>query len=485
MHTHEPKPKNTRASSNHTLPPQHIGQATTAPAWTHALAIQPKLTSPPLGNQQLARQTTSYAATKKQILEELNRAMPVAILSMLDSLDQPTREMLGVDPDLLQALTKLPAGARAIVQRHLGLAATGKQKTTIQARVVLEYIKNTARQQAKLSKSVATNSKFYQQLTDVYLKDYLVNPNPQTGAAAVEKISKPFSGTPSQTDLWERAAAGIFSKQPIPEGFRRIRPALPPEIAAATDVLSLKNRAKLPYIDVDPLLGAPNPNVAGLNADIKGGKNISQLMHWATGVKYSNLDPQTMRELFLAYELWHLEAWDVFGEDPLNDLIAEEAGRILGTQLRAGALTADNLQAKLNEGFAEARAWVGSLLKMRQATFDAWILSEDPQKANVSNVWWGAEPALNVWGDATIFTLLQAGQTIEDVQKAELTQRIIGIYTLIYECVEWEKTHGPIKNSRFIQNLAQGQFNAIIQKISAGETLGLLEQLEAWGMARD
>ena len=63
------------------------------------------------------------------------------------------------------------------------------------------------------------------------------------------------------------------------------------------------------------LLGAPNTGLGFDDDWTHGGKNISQLMHWGTGVKYSHLSADTMRKLFLGYELWHLEGLDVFGED--------------------------------------------------------------------------------------------------------------------------------------------------------------------------
>jgi hypothetical protein len=210
-----------------------------------------------------------------------------------------------------------------------------------------------------------------------------------------------------------------------------------------------------------------------------GGKNISQLMHWATGVKYADVDPMAMREMFLAYELFHLEGWDIFAEDPINDLISEEAGRIMGSQLQKGEINAGNMEAKLNDGFNEARAWVGSLLRLRQSQYDAWILSEDPSKSNSSNMWWGEIGMTNLWGPDNVFSMLKAGKTVDEVKKWHFVERVIDIYSLIYEAAVWESTHGKIKNSKFIENMAKGELDGLFAKVTKGEELTLGDKLDA------
>jgi hypothetical protein len=87
-------------------------------------------------------------------------------------------------------------------------------------------------------------------------------------------------------------------------------------------------------------------------------KNESQLMHWATGVRFSQISRDRLREVFLAYEKFHLEQWDVFGPDPLNDMIAEEAGRHMGAQIRSLRMNRNNFITILDEGFAKpAPGW--------------------------------------------------------------------------------------------------------------------------------
>lgn len=76
------------------------------------------------GSQNLARQQANYPEIKKQVLEELNRKMPVAITGILDGLDQPTRDLLGADPEISQAIAKLPPDVRNIIRKHIVVGKT-------------------------------------------------------------------------------------------------------------------------------------------------------------------------------------------------------------------------------------------------------------------------------------------------------------------------------------------------------------------------
>jgi hypothetical protein len=359
-----------------------------------------------------------------------------------------------------------PAPARPATPAPRPAGVTPAQAAADAVRV-RDYIRTTAQARARLTRSVPTTSNFYRRLTGHYLTTYLASPTPANGRAACETgIGRTFAGPATPGDAWEEGALAQWNRQPIPSFARTMRPALPAELAAATDILSRPNRAILPYIDVPQLIGTANMGL-GFDVDVAGGgKNISQLMHWGTGVKYSHLDRLTMRELFLAYELWHLEAWDVFGEDPINDLIAEEAGRILGSQLRAATITSANLQNRLSEGFAEARAWVGTLLRARQAELDRWIVAETQRRANI---WWGAQPSMDIWGSETIYSMLRAGRSVADVQRSSLVERIIDIYTLIYEAGEWETAHGRIDNGALIPRMLSGDMNTIFERMAKGQ----------------
>lgn len=71
----------------------------------------------------LARQARSFTDIKKDILAELNRNMPVAILGMIDGLDKEMRDALDKDPDINQAIAALPPKTRSIIRRHLQSSA--------------------------------------------------------------------------------------------------------------------------------------------------------------------------------------------------------------------------------------------------------------------------------------------------------------------------------------------------------------------------
>ncbi len=360
------------------------------------------------------------------------------------------------------------------IEREFGQGNAGAPKSDEVARKetreVLAYIKSEAAKRAAeppSKKSIDKNGAFYQRLENYYLKDYLKQPSPETGKAAVSKISAPLKKDGPKGDWWEEQGKG-WGEVTLPGGVRTLRSDLPKTVNAATDILSTANRKKLPVIDVPQMVGEPNL-ASGEDADVmQGGKNVSQLMHWGTGVGYSDVDPMALRELFLAYEEFHLEAWDVFGEDPINDLIAEDAGRIMGRALQAGQLNRDNLHAKLDEGWNEARAWVGTLLRARQTEFDQWILLE---KAKPANYWWQKDKEKDVWGKDTIFTMLKAGHSVDDLKQWKMTERIIDMYSLIPYSTKWEEDHGEIKNSRFIEAMLAGKFDEIMAKSVKGEEL--------------
>jgi hypothetical protein len=242
--------------------------------------------------------------------------------------------------------------------------------------------------------------------------------------------------------------------------FKNIK-ELPPEYHGATDILIKENLDILPYLDVPFLLGEPKDASKDIEADFKeGGKNLSQLMHWATGVKQAGISPEALRELFLLYEVVYMEAWDVFGQDPINDLIAEEQGRLLGVELLKGSegsiRSEADLKPFLNRSFLEARAWVGSLLKMRESELDTHVLSKKPKgtlkyrKKGITRK--------SVW-KTTIYQMLSEGLSIESVKKHSLVNSQIEIYTLIYEADQWTKEHGQIKLTPLQKKLAEGSLS--------------------------
>jgi hypothetical protein len=279
------------------------------------------------------------------------------------------------------------------------------------------------------------------------------------------------------TSEWEVKAITWLNGQELPSQLGRLKAlpmfanvlALPMKLGAATDILGKENTDKLPFLDIPFLLGEPNPEIADFNADVRGGgKNISQLMHWATGVKYAAQNQLGLRELFLAYELWHLEGFEVFGQDALNDMIAENQGRLLGAELlkgSAGALKSEaDLLPFLNRSFMESRAWVGALLRLRRDQLDKWITAKEQQPANMHYM-----EKDDVWHSLTVYQQLVDGVSLEDVKRSWIVNAAIEIYTLLFEADEWEKANGPIVLTALETALIQGKLDTILEIMAKAE----------------
>ena len=372
-----------------------------------------------------------------------------------------------------------PGTAQTASEQAYDPATAGKEKQAERdTKKVLEHIRSQAKARAQAGGALSKDSMLQKRLSEHYLKDYLANPNAETGKGAVEKIGAqldPAKADPS--DYWE-SNASAWNSHPVPPGLSLLIPGAPTEMGAGTEVMSKTNRAALPYLDAPQMIGKPNTDT-GVDADVYGGgKNISQLMHWATGVKHSATDPQTMRDLFLAYEYYHLEGFDKFGEDSINDLISEDAGRIMGRQLQAGEINSGNLNQKLNAGFDEAAAWVGSLIKMRQGELDAVITSKTVVE---SQMWWGEMPEkVQWWGDSTIYLDLLNGKSVEEVQADARTEHFIGIYSLIYHSDQWQKKNEKIKHSNFSEGMIEHKYDKVFEKSVKGEELTKREKVDAY-----
>ena len=52
------------------------------------------------------------------------------------------------------------------------------------------------------------------------------------------------------------------------------------------------------------------------------------------------------------------------------------------------------------------------------------------------------------------------------VKKEKLVERIIGVYTLVYEADEWEKKNGRVPNTTLIESLVRGDFDVFFRKIN-------------------
>lgn len=365
------------------------------------------------------------------------------------------------------------------------------------ARDVLAFIKAEAAARAKTPGSIDTSSKFYQRLSTKYLADYFASPTTARGKeAAEERIGAALEGATAvvggherlvvrvkggawrlPTSEWEIKAITWLNGQQLPAQLGRLKAlpmfanilALPTKLGAATDILGKENTDKLGYLDIPFLIGAANTEIADFDADVLGGgKNISQLMHWATGVKYAAQNQLGLRELFLAYELWHLEGFEVFGQDAINDMIAENQGRMLGAELlkgSAGALKqASDLEPFLNTSFRESRAWVGALLRYRRDQLDRWITAKQQQPANFHYM-----NKIDIWHSLTVYQQLADGASIEDVKASSIVNAAIEIYTLLYEADEWEKANGPIVLTQLEKALIQGKLDTILAIMAKAE----------------
>jgi hypothetical protein len=186
-----------------------------------------------------------------------------------------------------------------------------------------------------------------------------------------------------------------------------------------------------------------------------------------TGAKYSDLDPATLRELFVAYEVWHMELFDVFGEDPLNDLMAEDALRLFARALREGKVNRGNLGSVLSASFDEARAWVGSLVRLRRAELEQQILRAGPAPTQVYEDPDGVHRY--PYGRTWIREQLEAGWSVDAVSQWSVAQTYAGVWGLIESADQWERAHGEIEHTTLVRNLARGKLDAVCDKVRHGD----------------
>jgi hypothetical protein len=398
-------------------------------------------------------------------------------------------EVAGTE-EVSPASTRFRGGLAPAVDRQISndrvLSASDRAYGATEAKAaadtqrVLEHIRTQAKARAiaDQEQSISPDSMLYQRLSQHYLKDYLENPSPAAGKAAIEKVGEqqdPSKADPN--DFWE-ASSAHWNAHDVPASVKLLLPDAPDQMGAATAILNQENRAAMPYIDAPQMIGNPNTDT-GQDSDVfGGGKNISQLMHWGTGVKHAENDPTVMRDLFLAYEMYHLEGWDAFGEDAINDMISEEAGRIMGRQLLDAEIDQGNLGEKLDSGFNEARAWVGSLIKARQGELDAMITSKTVVE---SEMWYGQIPGnVQWWGDTTIYLELLDGKSVEEICADSRTAHFIEIYSLIYYSDLWQKQNSKIKHSAFTQSMLAGKYDTAFEKSVKGEEMSKDEKLDAF-----
>lgn len=347
-----------------------------------------------------------------------------------------------------------------------GDVQTGRYKDLLEApgdkaEAVLCVIRMEAQARAKAGGLTVNGTNFLKVLADRLLRGYLRAPNPATGLLTVTELG----------DTMGAPRLGLGVGLYVPKGMRDRYPGKLGEwLYPATQFFIIgrftgRHVNKLPLIDVPFLVGSANTDRTDDADFLKGGKNLSNVMHWATGLKYWDVPKNAMRELFIGYEYWHMEGFDTFGEDAINDLIAEEAGRALGVRLVRGDIkSAADLGRKLNADFYETRAWVGALLRERQEEFDKMILSRMVPQSELWFGWRGRRPTIMApWGSGVrgrnVRQLLMKGMPATDVVKSEHVQHLIQIYTLIYEATEWEKAHGAVGLTPVMRKVVKGGYN--------------------------
>jgi hypothetical protein len=372
------------------------------------------------------------------------------------------------------------------------------------AKAILKDIKMEAQNRAQTKIRSVKDTKFLESLSLNFLSKYFASPTEENAQEVIKNIGADYDYKQlDEKGLFKNeyvcAVLGLFNEDierynatleriklkdgitlHIPESIRkRYKDELPECLYVPSTFLTGGcNNKLLPKIDTeflvgsfeewyreelekkDILLGGGGSGEA-LEDDIKvGGANWSQPLHWATGVKYSYLPAEALHELFIGYELRHLEGWDVFGEDAINDLIAEKQGQLFGIRLRNCEFkTEKDLIDKFDEDFRQARAWTGALLrlKMEKGELNKMILQEEPPQ----RFHWYEEkkPAEETapWGKYSITQLLKKeglGMAL-DLQ----IERLIQIYTLKYEADNWEKKNGPIQINNFVKKAINGDYN--------------------------
>ena len=167
-------------------------------------------------------------------------------------------------------------------------------------------------------------------------------------------------------------------------------------------------------------------------------------------------------------------------------MIAEYQGLLLGKELRKGAEGAIKSEADLlpflTRSLEEARAWVGTVLKSRQAQLDAWILQKEQKQASIHYM-----DEWDIWHSLTIYQMLADGMSFDDVKKSFMTNAAIEIYTLIFEGEEWASAHGPIKLTPLEKALVQGKLDGLLEvmaKLEEGKAKSH-EMLKAKSMLDD
>ena len=124
--------------------------------------------------------------------------------------------------------------------------------------------------------------------------------------------------------------------------------------------------AGIGYIDSPSFLGSPAPGSVtstGFFDPWSQGPNPTDLMHFAAGIKWNWAPSFIVQWYFVHYERVTEEGWQLFGLDALNDVIAEEGGRLFAIDLKAGRASCSSAGVvDLDPYFRQGRSFLRSQL---------------------------------------------------------------------------------------------------------------------------
>ncbi len=206
------------------------------------------------------------------------------------------------------------------------------------ARRILDQIKTRA--DAMTLPAPSASGRFESFLSSEYLRPYCQNPSSDAASTAITEMT--IEG------------AGGFSKY----GYGLLR-----------DMAERAGRRGIGYIDSPSFLGAPVPgSVAGgrFMDPWSQGPNPTDIMHFAAGIKWHWAPTALVQWYFIHYEKTTNEGWHLFGLDALNDVIAEEGGRLLAEDLSGAAAACGSGLIDLDPYFQRGRAFLrGELSESR------------------------------------------------------------------------------------------------------------------------
>lgn len=173
-------------------------------------------------------------------------------------------------------------------------------------------------------------------ISKTYLSKYCSKPSSEAASIAIDEMSK--------------LGAGGFTHY----GFGLLR-----------DLADKAIDDGIGYIDSPYLLGTPNPgsvSTTGFFDPWSQGPNPTQMMHFASGIKWSWAPTFLVQWYFVHYEKVTEEGWQIFGLDSLNDIIAEEGARLFAEDLKRSSVSCSGGVADLDSYFRRGRVFLKSQL---------------------------------------------------------------------------------------------------------------------------